>query len=262
MSKALLVISFGTSYEETRKRTLEEIEKTLTEAFPDRVFYRAWTSGRILKKLRAAGGPVFDSLEEALERMERDGVTDVLAQPTFMVDGYEMQTALDTLRARLARFARMKAGKPLLADGDDIGKLAAVLERRFGGAVGPDEMLAFMGHGSNEMDRNVYTVLEDCFRRDGFPRFTVGTVEFAPGFSHVLDAVRERKPRRVVLAPLMVVAGDHATNDMAGEEDDSWKKQILREGVEARCVLEGLGEYPEIRGMYLEHAKAAELKAE
>ncbi len=257
MSKALLVISFGTSYEETRKRTLEEIEKTLTEAFSDRAFYRAWTSGRILKKLRTAGGPIYDTLDEALERMERDGVTDVLAQPTFMVDGYEMQMSLEKLRSRRPRFDRMTVGKPLLAEREDIEKLAALLERHYGGAVGPDEMLALMGHGSNDMASNVYSVLEDCFRRDGFERFCVGTVEFNPGFVHVLDAVEKRRPRRVTLAPMMVVAGDHATNDMAGEEDDSWKKQLERKGLETRCVLQGMGEYPEIREMYLDHANAA-----
>lgn len=257
MSKALLVISFGTSYEETRKRTLEEIEGTLRETFPDRVFYRAWTSGRILKKLRENGGPVYDDLAGALERMARDGVTDVLAQPTFMLDGYEMQMSLDILKAQAGRFERIAVGRPLLDGAADLEQLTRALEKRYADAVAPGEMLAFMGHGSEQTTHNMYTVLEYNFRRDGFRRFAVGTVEFDPGFDHVLEQVRAQKPEKVWLAPLMVVAGDHATNDMAGDEDGSWKRRLEREGFATHCVLQGMGEYPEVREMYAAHAKAA-----
>ncbi len=257
MGKALLVVSFGTSFEETRKRTLEEIEKTLREAFPDRAFYRAWTSGRILKKLREGGGPAIDTLREALERMAADGVTDVLAQPTFMLDGYEMKMTAELMREYAPRFAHVALGAPLLTDAADMEKLTKLLERRYADSVAGDEMLAFMGHGSGQAPFNVYAVLEYNFRRDGYRRFSVGTVEFDPGFDHVLEDARTLKPRRVWLAPLMVVAGDHATNDMAGDEDDSWKRTLGREGFATNCVMQGMGEYPEIREMYAEHAKAA-----
>ncbi len=257
MKKALLVISFGTSYEETRKRTLDEIERTLAEAFPDRALYRAWTSGRILKKLRANGNAACDTLLEALERMARDGVTDVLAKPTLLLAGYELQMSADLLREWRPRFERIALRAPLLVGSEDLETLTKILERRYADTVAAGEMLAFMGHGSEQTAFNVYSILESNFRRDGYARFCVGTVEFDPGFAHVLAEVRTQKPRKVWLAPMMVVAGDHATNDMAGEEDDSWKNMLGREGTETVCVMQGMGEYPEIRDMYVAHARAA-----
>ena len=257
MSKALLVVSFGTSFAETRKATLEAIEGALTQAFPDRTFYRAWTSGRILKKLRENGGPVYDTLDEACARMEADGVTDVLVQPTFMLDGFEMKMTADKVAGWTGRFAHIALGRPLLTDAADLEKLTKLLEQTYAGSVAPGDMLALMGHGSDRTDFNVYSLLEYNFRRDGFGRFAVGTVEFTPGFEPVLAQVRQEKPATVWLAPLMVVAGDHATNDMAGPEPDSWKSRLEREGAAVRCILKGMGEYPEIQTMYVEHAKAA-----
>ena len=257
MSKALLVVSFGTSYEATRKATLEAIEDTLKETFPERTFYRAWTSGRILKKLKANGGPVYDTVPEALERMAADGVTDVLVQPTFMVDGYEMKLTAQAVAAARARFERVALGAPLLTTAADLDAFARFLEQTFADAVGAEDMLVLMGHGSEETSFNVYQMLEYSLRRDGYRRFAVGTVEFDPGFDAVLEQVRDDKPKTVYLAPLLIVAGDHATNDMAGDEPDSWKSQLEREGVQVQCILRGLGEYPAVREMFAALAKAA-----
>ena len=258
MSKALLVVSFGTSYEATRKVTLEAIEKALIAAFPDRAFYRAWTSGRILKKLRANGGPVYDTLTEALERMAADGVTDVLVQPTFMLDGYEMKMTADIVGQWKDRFEALALGRPLLDGAEDLEALTKLLEQAFGDQVPAGDMLAFMGHGSEDTAENMYQLLKDSFDRDGFGRFCVGTVEFDPGFAPVLAQAKADKPGTVWLAPLMVVAGDHATNDMAGDEEDSWKSMLEREGFAVRCILKGIGEHPGIWDMYVQHAKAAE----
>ena len=258
MKKALLVVSFGTSYAETRKATLEAIEQALIEAFPDRAFYRAWTSGRILKKLKANGGPIYDTLTEALERMAADGVSDVLVQPTFMLDGYEMKMTADIVAKEAGRFEHVAMGRPLLDGPEDLEALTKLLEQTYGDTVAPGDMLAFMGHGSDQTRFDVYSILEQNFRRDGYRHFGVGTVEFTPGFAPVLEHARAARPGTVWLAPLMVVAGDHATNDMAGDEDDSWKSMLEREGFSVRCVLTGMGEYPGIWDMYVQHAKAAE----
>ena len=259
MSKALLAVSFGTSYEATRKATLEAIEKALIAAFPDRIFYRAWTSGRILKKLKANGGPVYDTLTEALERMAADGVTDVLVQPTFMLDGYEMKMTADIVGQWAGRFEALTLGRPLLDGAEDLAALARLLEQTFAEQVAPGEMLAFMGHGSEDTAENMYKLLKESFERDGFGRFSVGTVEFDPGFAPVLAQAKRDKPAAVWLAPLMVVAGDHATNDMAGDEEDSWKSMLEKEGFTVRCVMKGMGEYPAIWDMYVQHAKAAKV---
>ncbi len=114
-----------------------------------------------------------------------------------------------------------------------------------------------MGHGSGALRMPVYEILDELLRKAGHDNHAVGTVEFAPGFDAVLERVRQRRAEKVVLAPLMVVAGDHATNDMAGDEPDSWKSLLRAEGVEVECVLKGLGEYAPVRALYAAHARRA-----
>ncbi len=114
-----------------------------------------------------------------------------------------------------------------------------------------------MGHGREGADFYPYEKLTEAFRRDGKENFCVGTVEFDPGIAPVLEMVRARRPRHTYLAPLMIVAGDHAINDMAGNDADSWANRIAALGTEANCVLKGLGEYPEVRELFVRHARAA-----
>lgn len=256
MSKAILVVSFGTAYAETRKKTIEAIERDLAAAFPERTLYTAWTSGMILRKLKKLGEETRDTLTEALERMERDGVRDVLVQPTFLQAGYEMRLVRETLEEWKPRFARLALGAVLVAGNGDLDALAEALEAHFG-ALGANEALVLMGHGSEDSEFYPYEMLTEAFHRDGRRNFCVGTVECEPGIEPVLQMVRALQPKKTYLAPLMIVAGDHAINDMAGDEPDSWKNQIAALGTEPICVLMGLGEYPEARALFARHAKAA-----
>ena len=257
MSKAILAVSFGTAYEETAKKTIEAIEKELAAAFPERKLYTAWTSGMILRKLKKLGKETRDTLEEALARMERDGVTDLLVQPTFLQAGYEMRLAAETLEKWKGRFGSLKLGAVLVENQADLDALARAMEAHFA-AVGSDEALVLMGHGSEGADFYPYGKLTEAFRRDGKENFTVGTVEFEPGIGPALELVRSRKPRKTYLAPLMIVAGDHAVNDMAGDEEDSWKSRLEALGTKTECILKGLGEYPEVRQLFVAHARKAE----
>ena len=256
MSKAILAVSFGTAYAETREKTIAAIERDLSAAFPERRLYTAWTSGMILRKLQKLGQETPDTLEDALKRMERDGVTDVLVQPTFLQAGYEMQLVRETLEKHRDRFARVALGEVLVSGEADLDALAKALETHFA-HVGAGEMLALMGHGSAGAAFYPYEKLTEAFRRRGRENFVVGTVEFAPGIEPVLEKVRARRSERVYLAPLMIVAGDHANNDMAGEEPESWKNRIGALGTECVCILRGLGEYPEVRALLTDHARAA-----
>ena len=257
MSKGLLVVSFGTSVAETRRKTIEAIEKDLAAAFPERKAYRAWTSSIIRRKLRNLGELEVDSVEEALEKMLADGITDLLVQPTHMLPGEEYAKVISAVGAAAPRFERLRLGKPLLTGDGDVQAVAAVLEDTFAD-VGDDELLAMMGHGSAEAEENYYLRLTEAFRKDGKPNFCVGTVEEEPGFAPVLDAARELKPRRVRLLPFMVVAGDHALNDMAGEGEDSWAGMLRKAGYTVESILKGMGEYPQVRAMYIEKARQAE----
>ena len=257
MSKAILAVSFGTAYEETRKKTIEAIEAELAAAFPDRKLYTAWTSGMILRKLKKLGQETRDTLEEALARMEGDGVTDLLVQPTFLQAGYEMRLVRETLEKWAGRFGRLKLGAVLVENPADLDILARALEAHFSD-LGGDEALVLMGHGSEGADFYPYEKLTEAFRRRGRENICVGTVEFSPGIEPALELVRSRKPRKTYLAPLMIVAGDHAVNDMAGDEEDSWKNRLAALGTETACILKGLGEYPEVRELFIRHAKEAE----
>lgn len=253
---ALLVVSFGTSYEETRKKTIDVMEEDLRAAFPQKKFYRAWTSRRIVKKLKETRGLSYDNVREAMERMIQEGVTEVLVQPTHMLAGEEFEETKKTILEYRSRFAKIEMGAPLLGTEADVKVLAEAIEGIFSD-VKNSEMLALMGHGSAHTEFPVYTLLGECFRKDGFLNFCVGTVEYEPGIAPVLARVKAEKPERVYLSPLLVVAGDHALNDMSGDEPDSWKSQIEKEGVEAVCIIRGMGEYQTIRNIYVEHAQNA-----
>ena len=257
MSKGLLIVSFGTSVPETRIKTIEAIEKDLAAAFPERKAYRAWTSSIIRRKIKTTENLSVDSVEEALERMLADGITDLLVQPTRMLPGEEYGKVVSALEASAKSFARLRLGKPLLTDEADVQAVAAVLEETFAD-VGDSELLALMGHGSADAKPNFYLMLNEAFRKDGKPNFVVGTVEEEPGYAPVLAAAKERKPNCIRLLPFMVVAGDHALNDMAGEGEDSWAGMLRKEGFTVDCILKGMGEYPRVRAMYIAKARQAE----
>ena len=254
--KALLVVSFGTSYAETRKLTIEAIEQDLKAAFPDRTFYRAWTSRMIKKKLLERDGLQIDDVREALERMVSDGVTDVLIQPTHMLAGVGFEDTIRVIRSFLYSFKMITMGRALIANEDDLRLLTGALEKVFEKEIASG-MMVFMGHGSERNAFPVYELLQRQFEQDGHADVCVGTVEFTPGIEPVLEKIRARRPEKIFLTPLLVVAGDHATNDMSGDDEDSWKNQFAREGAEVTCIVRGLGEYAEIRQLYLEHARTA-----
>ncbi|MBQ3425702.1 MAG: sirohydrochlorin cobaltochelatase [Clostridia bacterium] len=256
---ALLVVSFGTAYPEAGKKTIGMIERGLASAFIHRTMYSAWTSRRIVQKLKKTHGISRDTLPEALERMHKQGVADVLIQPTYMLDGTENENMLHTVRNYRERFDTVAVGSPLLNSRSDVRELATALERLLSG-IPSSESVVFMGHGSTQMKLPVYDILNKMFKEDGFAHFIVGTVEHEPGFLPVLDHVQSRLPDKVILTPLLVTAGNHALYDMIGEHDGSWKAQLEKAGVETKCSLKGLGEYREIRELYIRRAKEAESK--
>lgn len=257
----LLAVSFGTSVKHTRQQTLEAVEHALKGAFPDRGFYRAWTSGMLRRTLQKAEGVQILSVEEALHEMALDGVTDVLVQPTHLLEGEEYQKTQEMVRSFSDRFDTLAIGKPLLSDEQDVIALAKIVEKSYGD-LPSDRLLALMGHGSGCMPFPAYALLERQFQKDGYDRVCIGTVEFSPGIAPVLERIRKEKPKCVHLAPLLLVAGDHVIRDMCGDEPDSWKSRIEREGVKVVCHLKGLGEYQAVRQMYVQHAQNARVLLE
>lgn len=253
--KGLLVVSFGTSVNETREKNIDAIERQLAEAFPERCLYRAWTSGMIIRKLKKRDGVQIDTVQEAMERMLSDGIRELLAQPTHVINGIENDGMAAEIMAYADRFAHIYMGTPLLTSEEDSRAVVSALMEECR-PLAADEALVFMGHGTLHYVNPVYAALDYRFKDMGYPNVFVGTVEAYPSFESLVKLVKAYGAKRVILAPFMVVAGDHAMNDMSGPED-SWRERFRAEGFEVECVLKGMGEYEGIRRLYAEHAKAA-----
>lgn len=251
---ALLVVSFGTSFPDVMDRCIAPTEQAIAAALPGRRLCRAFTSGMILRKLERRDGVVIDDVPAALDRLYADGVDDVVIQPTHIMNGDEF----DKLRAQAwpwrERFEHLAVGAPLLTSMQDYRDTARALL----GAFPPpeeDEALVLMGHGSGHYANAAYTMLEYLLHDLGHRRVFLGTVEGYP----TLDEVRRRLAetpgvRRLTLAPFMLVAGDHARNDMAGTDPDAWKNVLTGDGYTVTCRLTGLGECSEIRSIFAAHA--------
>lgn len=254
-SRALLVVSFGTSYPDTCERTIGAIERELAAAFPERTLYRAWTSGHIRRRVEKDQGIVIDDVAAALDRMLIGGVTDVLVQPTHMLDAQENRAMTETLQEYEGRFERMRIGKPLLSDAGDISEIAAVLPRLFPEA-GREDLVLLMGHGSPESDNTIYLKINEELVTSGHSNIRIALLNAHPILEDILPEIEEMAPGKILLAPFMVVAGAHARRDLDGDKPTSWK-QILK-GYQTEIVLKGAGEYPEIRKIYVRHAKEAD----
>lgn len=254
--KGLLVVSFGTSVNATREKTIDAIEGALRDAFLEYTVYRAWTSGMIIRKLLKRDGVRIDTVTEAMERMLADGVTEVVVQPTHVINGIENDRMTADALAFKERFDRISFGTPLLTSEEDSkAVIRAVMEEH---KELPDkEALVFMGHGTTHYANTVYAALDYMFKDMGYPNVFLGTVEAYPSLETLMKLVRAHGAKRVTLAPFMVVAGDHAMNDMSSEDEDSWRSRFEAAGFEVNCVLKGLGEYEGVRRLYVQHVKDA-----
>jgi sirohydrochlorin cobaltochelatase len=258
MKKALLVVSFGTSYPETLKKNIFAIEDDLKAAFPDRHFYRAFTSGVIRRKLFRRDRFRVDGVVEALEALRVEGYQDVLIQPTHMINGEETGRLMSEAKLYDTQFKKLTIGMPLLTSHKDYEQLAEAIMDEMP-ALDDNEALALMGHGTNHFANPAYPAMEYVFHAKGYRNVFVGTVEGYPTIDQVIQRLDEHlNARRVYLAPMMVVAGDHACNDMAGEEPDSWKNQLLAHNYQPIPIMKGLGEYPKVRQIFVDHARQAE----
>lgn len=254
--RAILVVSFGTSYEETRKVTIDAIEQEIGDAHPDYKIYRAWTSKMILKKLKKRDNIHYDTVTEAFQRMREDGITDVVVQPTHVINGIENDLMTQEALAFRNDFHSILFGDPLLTTMEDNDYMIEAIREEFPD-LADDEVLVLMGHGTTHYSNAIYAALDYTFKDRGYPNIFLGTVEAYPSMESLLHMIREFQPRRVVLAPFMIVAGDHAQNDMAGDDPESWRCQLEAAGFPVTCVLKGLGEYKSVRKLFLQHVDAA-----
>ena len=249
----ILVVSFGTSFNDSRRLTIGGIENAIREAFPDWSVRRAFTSQIIIDHVNKRDGVKIDNVKEALDRAVDNGVKNLVVQPTHLMAGLEYHDLEEEVMSYADAFESITMGENLLAEDGDFEEVAKIITARTAEYDDGETAICFMGHGTEAESNAVYAKMQEVLTADGFENYFVGTVEATPSLEDVMAAVGEGEYKRVVLMPLMVVAGDHANNDMAGDEEDSWKSQFEAEGYSVECVLEGLGQQPEIQQLYVEH---------
>lgn len=254
--KVLLVVSFGTSYNDNRDLSIGGVENALATAYPDYEVRRAFTSQIIIDKLAERDNIQIDNVQQAMDRLVADGVQELVIQPTTIMAGYEYMDLVTAVNPYKDRFSSFAMGSPLLTSDDDFATVAEAITSRTAEFASDDTAIIFMGHGTSAPSNDYYGKLDGVLK-DGYKNYFVGTVEGTPTLADVLKEAADVNAKKVLLQPLMVVAGDHANNDMAGDEEGSWKTEFTKAGFEVQTLIEGLGQNPEIQQLYVAHAKAA-----
>lgn len=275
----LLVVSFGTSYNDSRVEDIKGIEDALKEAYPDWSVRRAFTAQIIINHVQARDGEVIDNMEQALDRAVENGVKNLVVQPTHLMHGAEYDEMAEMLEAYQDKFESVAIAEPMLGEvGEDATVInedkeavakavadAAIADAGYesmDAAAQEGAAFVFLGHGTSHTAKVSYSQMQTQMEALGYKNAFIGTVEGEPedtACEAVIEKVKEAGYKKVILRPLMVVAGDHANNDMAGAEEDSWKSMLEASGnfdsVEAQIA--GLGRIDAVKQLYVEHTKAA-----
>ena len=255
--KELLVVSFGTSYNDSRRLTVGAIENAIENAFPDYSVRRGFTSQIIIDHVKKRDNVSIDNVTEALNRAVDNGVKTLVVQPTHLMNGLEYTDLVNELADNSDAFEQVAVGEPLLTSDDDFKAVISAITDATKEYDDGETAICFMGHGTEADSNAVYQKMQDMLKEEGFDNYYVGTVEATPSCEDVINQVKEGSYKKVVLEPLMIVAGDHANNDMAGDDDDSWKSQFEAAGYEVTCLVRGLGELEPIQQLFVQHAQAA-----
>ena len=253
----ILVVSFGTSYNDNRDLSIGAVEQAIQAAYPDWEVRRAFTAQTIIDILGERDGIDIDNVTEAMDRLVADGVKKVVIQPTHVMNGYEYDDVVAEIAPYADQFEGFAVGAPLLTSIEDYEAVTEALlaDNEYVGSE--DTAIVYMGHGTEHFANATYSQMQLMMQAAGYENVFVGTVEGFPALDNVMASVTAFGAEKVVLYPFMVVAGDHANNDMAGDEEDSWKTAFTNAGFEVECVLEGMGQNPAIQAVYVEHVQAA-----
>ena len=276
--KELLVVSFGTSFNDSRAQDIGGIEKTLQAAYPDWSVRRAFTAQIIINHVQARDGEKIDNMDQALQRAVDNGVKHLVIQPTHLMHGAEYDELCATAESYKDKIETIEIAEPLLGEVGQDGSttnadkkaVAEALTAEAVKAAGYESLedaakdstaFVFMGHGTSHAAAVTYTQMQTQMEELAYGNVYIGTVEGKPAETAceaVIERIKEAGYKKVVLRPLMVVAGDHANNDMAGDDDDSWKSQFLASGAfdTVTCQIGGLGGIPAIEQIYVEHTAA------
>ena len=275
----LLVVSFGTSFNDSRTEDIGGIEKALQKAYPDWSVRRAFTAQIIINHVQARDGEKIDNMEQALQRAVDNGVKNLIVQPTHLMHGAEYDELSEAVASYSDKFESVSIAEPLLgevgsaddsvnSDKEAVAKAVTAEAVKTAGYESLDAAkedgtaFVFMGHGTSHTAKISYSQMQNQMNALGYDNVFIGTVEGEPedtACEAVIEKIQEAGYKKVVLRPLMVVAGDHANNDMAGDDDDSWKSQFEASGVfdSIETQIAGLGQIPVIQDLYVSHTHAA-----
>ena len=275
----LLVVSFGTSFNDSRAEDVKGIEDALAKAYPDWSVRRAFTAQIIINHVEARDGENIDNMQQALDRAVENGVKNLVVQPTHLMHGAEYDEMTEAINGYKDKFESVAIAEPMLGEvgddatviNDDKKAVAQAITDEACKTAGFDDMQAaadagtafvFMGHGTSHTANVTYDQMQTQMEDLGFTNAFIGTVEGEPedtACEEVIAKVKDAGFKNVILRPLMVVAGDHANNDMAGDDDDSWKSQFEASGAfdSVECQIEGLGRIEAVEDLYVEHTQAA-----
>lgn len=252
MKKAILVVSFGTSYKETREKTIEACEKKIKKAFEGYDFFRAFTSNMIIRKLKNRDNIYIENPIESLDRLHKEGYDEVIVQTLHIICGEEYTKLKEQISQYEDKFNKIVLGRPLLTQIEDYKETIEALKSQIP-ELEEDEAVVFMGHGTEHEAHSAYPALDYMLKQENVKAY-VGTVEGYPEIEEVIANLRKDKISKVRLMPFMLVAGDHAINDMASDEEDSWKSILNKEGFKTKVHLNGLGENEWIQDKFVRHA--------
>ena len=278
----ILVVSFGTSFNVSRAQDIGGVEKAIQASNPDASVRRAFTAQVIINHLQARDGEKIDNIQQALERAVKNGVKTLIVQPTHLMHGAEYDELSDAVNAYADKFENVVIAEPLLGKvgktssvtNEDKRAVAIAITERAVALAGYSSLaqadsdgtaFVFMGHGTSHAAKITYSQMASQMANLDYGNVFIGTVEGEPeetACENVIEAVKAAGYKNVVLRPLMVVAGDHANNDMAGDDDDSWKSMFVASGAFEKidCQIEGLGGIPAVQTIYAAHTEEAKKK--
>lgn len=253
----LLVISVGTSYPDKCRLTIGAIEAAMEKAFPEYTVCRGFTNQTIISRIKHQDGISIDNTGEALARAAANGVRNLVIQPTHMMDGVEYRKVVTEAAKYQNSFSSLSIGAPLLTSDEDFRSVTDALVSSTAAYNDGETAICFMGHGTEAASNEVYARMQKLLWDSGWAHYFIGTMEAAPTGEDVLAMVKSGNYSRVLLRPMMIVAGGHVNHHMAGEEAGSWKQIFQNAGYEVVCQVRGLGELEAIQNLLINHARAA-----
>lgn len=245
---SVLMVHFGTTFDDTRKNTIDAVNEEAKKEFPDMEVREAYTSRIIMRRLKERG-IVKDNPAEALDKLAKEGYTHIIVQPTNIINGIESKTLEQQLEMYKDKFKEIRTGSALLSAPEDYKAVAEIINKEVGG-LADDEAVVLVGHGTHDSGNAAYPAMDYTAKSMGY-KFYVGTIEGFPEFDDVVKGLKKDNIKKVILMPFMFVAGDHANNDIAVD----WKEALEKEGFTVEVKLTSLGMMEDIRKMFISHAK-------